>query len=71
MSTEIGIIFVILLVSTAGLLAGRKVHSTSDFLTGGGRASSWLTTGALTEKSSSILCATGTFISVLAQELHV
>ena len=60
MSTEIGIIFVILLVSTAGLLAGRKVHSTSDFLTGGGRASSWLTTGALVGTLLGSQCTLGT-----------
>ena len=60
MATEIGIIFVILLVSTAGLLAGRKVHGVSDFLTGNGRASSWLTTGALTGTLLGSQCTLGT-----------
>ena len=60
MATEIGIIFVILLVSTAGLLAGRKVHGASDFLTGSGRASSWLTTGALTGTLLGSQCTLGT-----------
>ena len=60
MITEIGIIFVILLVSTAGLLAGRKVHGASDFLTGSGKASSWLTTGALTGTLLGSQCTLGT-----------
>lgn len=46
MITEAGIIFVVILISTAGILAGRKVSSSSDFLTGGGKASTLLTTGA-------------------------
>ena len=44
---EIGIIFVVILVTGAGLLGGRKVKNNSDFLTGGGRASTFLTTGAV------------------------
>ncbi|MBQ6972172.1 MAG: sodium:solute symporter family protein [Synergistaceae bacterium] len=58
--TEAGIILVILLVSLAGLLAGRKVHGASDFLTGGGRASSWLTTGALVGTLLGSQCTLGT-----------
>ncbi|MBQ3397559.1 MAG: sodium:solute symporter family protein [Synergistaceae bacterium] len=60
MMTEAGIIFVILLVSTAGILAGRKVHGASDFLTGGGKASSWLTTGALVGTLLGSQCTLGT-----------
>ncbi|MBQ3458574.1 MAG: sodium:solute symporter family protein [Synergistaceae bacterium] len=60
MSTELGIIFVILLVSTAGVLAGRKVHGASDFLTGNGKASSWLTTGALVGTLLGSQCTLGT-----------
>lgn len=58
--TEAGIILVILLVSTAGLLAGRKVHGASDFLTGGGKASSFLTTGALVGTLLGSQCTLGT-----------
>ncbi len=60
MITEAGIILVIVLVSCAGLLAGRKVHGASDFLTGGGRASSWLTTGALVGTLLGSQCTLGT-----------
>lgn len=60
MSTELGIIFVILLVSAAGVMAGRKVHGASDFLTGGGKASSWLTTGALVGTLLGSQCTLGT-----------
>lgn len=58
--TEAGIIFVIIIVSAAGVLAGRKVHGASDFLTGGGRASSWLTTGALVGTLLGSQCTLGT-----------
>ena len=58
--TEAGIILVIILVSLAGLLAGRKVHGASDFLTGGGRASSFLTTGALVGTLLGSQCTLGT-----------
>lgn len=44
--TEAGIFFVILLISSAGLLAGKRVRSSSDFLTANGKASTLLTTGA-------------------------
>ena len=44
--TEAGIIFVVILISSAGILAGRKVTSSSDFITGVGKASTLLTTGA-------------------------
>ena len=45
--TGTGIIIVIILVTVAGMLAGRQVKDNSDFLTGGGRAGKWLTTGAI------------------------
>ncbi len=57
---EAGIITVIILVTSAGILAGRKVHSSSDFLTGGGKASSWLTTGALVGTLLGSQCTLGT-----------
>ena len=44
---EAGIIVVVIIVSLAGILAGRNVHGSSDFLTAGGKASTLLTTGAL------------------------
>ncbi|MBQ7215191.1 MAG: sodium:solute symporter family protein [Synergistaceae bacterium] len=46
MITEAGIIFVVILISSAGILAGKKVRSSSDFLTANGQASTLLTTGA-------------------------
>lgn len=58
--TEAGIILVILLISSAGILAGRKVHSSSDFLIGGGKASSLFTTGALTGTLLGSQCTLGT-----------
>ena len=58
--TEAGILFVVVLVSCAGLLAGRKVHTTSDFLTGGGRASTLLTTGAFVGTLLGSQCTLGT-----------
>ena len=58
--TEAGIILVILLVSLAGLLAGRKVRTPSDFLTGSGKASSFLTTGALVGTRLGSQCTLGT-----------
>ena len=58
--TEAGIILVILLVTSAGLLAGRKVHTTSDFLTGGGKASTILTTGAFVGTLLGSQCTLGT-----------
>ena len=44
--TEAGIIFVVILISSAGILAGKRVRSSSDFLTANGKASTLLTTGA-------------------------
>ena len=44
--TEAGIIFVVILISSAGILAGKRVRSSSDFLTANGQASTLLTTGA-------------------------
>ncbi|MBQ6772969.1 MAG: sodium:solute symporter family protein [Synergistaceae bacterium] len=132
--TGAGIILVVILVTGAGMLAGRQVKDNSDFLTGGGRAGKFITTGAivgtligsqstvgtaqlafnygisacwftvgtglgclvlglvysdklrhsgcvtqfqiisrsygaLTEKAGAILCTTGTFVSILAQNI--
>ena len=47
MMIKAGIILVVILVTGAGMLAGRQVKDNSDFLTGGGRAGKWLTTGAI------------------------
>ncbi len=58
--TEAGIIFVVILVSCAGLLAGRKVHNPADFLTGGGKASTLLTTGAFVGTILGSQCTIGT-----------
>lgn len=56
----IGITAVIILVTFAGVMAGKKVHGASDFLTGGGKASTWLTTGALTGTLLGSQCTLGT-----------
>ena len=58
--TEAGIIFVVILVSCAGLLAGRRVHNPADFLTGGGKASTLLTTGAFVGTILGSQCTIGT-----------
>ena len=47
MITEAGIILVVILVTGAGMLAGRQVKDNSDFLTGGGRSGKYITTGAI------------------------
>lgn len=47
MIIEFGIIFAVILVMSASILAGRRVKNTSDFLTGGERTSTWLTTGGI------------------------
>ena len=60
MITEAGIILVVIIISCAGILAGRKVQSTSDFLTGGGKVSSFLTTGALVGTLLGSQCTLGT-----------
>lgn len=58
--TQAGIILVVILVSCAGLLAGKNVHGASDFLTGGGRASSLVTTGAFVGTLLGSQCTLGT-----------
>lgn len=45
--TIIGIILVFALIISVGLLSGRKVKNTGDFLTGGGEAGSWFVCGAI------------------------
>ncbi|MBQ7220600.1 MAG: sodium:solute symporter family protein [Synergistaceae bacterium] len=57
---ETGIILVVVIVSCAGLLAGRRVSSSSDFLTGSGKASSFITTGALVGTLLGSQCTIGT-----------
>ena len=57
---EAGILLVIILIASAGILAGRKVQGSSDFLTGGGRASTALTTGALIGTILGSQCTLGT-----------
>ena len=47
MIIESGIIFAVILVMSASVLAGRHVKNTSDFLTGGGRTSTLLTAGGI------------------------
>lgn len=47
MMIEAGIILVVILVTGAGILAGRNVSSSSDFLTGSGKIPTWLATGGL------------------------
>lgn len=44
---ELGIILVVILVMSASVMAGRRVKNNADFLTGGGRAGTWLTTGGI------------------------
>lgn len=57
---EAGILLVIILITLTGILAGRKVQRSSDFLTGGGRASTALTTGALVGTLLGSQCTLGT-----------
>ena len=44
---ELGILIVVILVTGAGLIAGYKVRDNADFLTGGGKSSTLLATGAV------------------------
>lgn len=45
--TMIGIVFVLILLTTVGTLSGKKVKSSDDFLTGGGKAGRWLVCGGI------------------------
>lgn len=45
--TVIGIVFVLILLTTVGALSGKKVKNSDDFLTGGGKAGRWLVCGGI------------------------
>lgn len=58
--TEAGILLVIIVVSCAGIFAGRKIRTASDFITCGGKASALITTGAFVGTLLGSQCTLGT-----------
>ena len=60
MIIEAGIILVIIIMTFAGIFAGKKVKNSSDFLTGGGKSSTLLTTGAFVGTLLGSQCTLGT-----------
>ncbi len=57
---ELGVIIIVIIVTGAGLIAGYRVKNNADFLTGGGKSSTFLTTGAVVGTLIGSQCTLGT-----------